>query len=208
MLIAGAAIEWRRSTAWGAGALTVYFTLIVVVLMNGRIALAHLGEFGTYSGTAEQLAIACGGLIIFAAAARIDANLAARLTRAGVAVFAACAVLFGGAHFVYMNLTAPLVPSWLPLSQTFWGYATGVGHMAAGIALLARVCDRIAAILLTAMYASFAVVVHAPILIADPGSRSNWSEGATNLVLTGVAWVVADSLSRSAHAARGPTIER
>src|SRR5580765_8435293 len=35
MLVAGAAVEWRRTTAWGAAALAGYFGLIVVVLMNG-----------------------------------------------------------------------------------------------------------------------------------------------------------------------------
>ena len=44
--------------------------------------------------------------------------------------------LFGGAHFFYMNLTTPLVPSWLPPSQIFWGYATGIAHIAAGFAIL------------------------------------------------------------------------
>jgi len=41
MLIAGAAVEWRRTVAWGAAALTVYYALIVVILMNGRVVLAH-----------------------------------------------------------------------------------------------------------------------------------------------------------------------
>jgi len=48
---------------------------------------------------AEQLAIAAGGLIVYAANARIDAALAAHFTRIGQLVFRVCAVLFGGAHF-------------------------------------------------------------------------------------------------------------
>src|ERR1700691_2045634 len=58
MLVAGAAVEWRRSAAWGAAALTAYYTLIVVILMNGPLVLAQYTEFGSYSGIAEQLAIA------------------------------------------------------------------------------------------------------------------------------------------------------
>jgi len=72
MILTGAAVEWRRTTAWGAAALTVYYVLIVVFLMNGRVILAHHGEFGAYSGSAEQLAIAAGGLIVFATNAKID----------------------------------------------------------------------------------------------------------------------------------------
>jgi uncharacterized membrane protein len=196
MLVAGAAVEWRRTAAWGAAALAVYYALIVVVLMNGRVALAHYAQFGAYSGAAEQLSIAAGGLIVFAASARLDAALAARLTRLGQVAFGICALLFGGAHFVYMNLTVPLVPRWLPPSQAFWAYATGVAHIAAGLAILTGVQARLAAVLLTIMYASFTPLVHVPMLLADPSSHVNWSENALNIALTGVAWVVADSLAR------------
>ena len=75
--------------------------------MNGRVVLAHYAEFGTYSGVGEQLAIAAGGLIIYAASAKIDAALAARLARLGQLAFGVCALLFGAAHFFYMNLIAP-----------------------------------------------------------------------------------------------------
>lgn len=196
MFVAGAAVEWRRTTAWGAAALTIYYTLIVVILMNGRVVLAHPAGYGNYSGAAEQLAIAAGGLIVYAANARIGAALAARLTRVGQLAFGVCAVLFGGAHFFYLNLTIAFVPKWLAPTQAFWAYATGIGHIAAGIAILTGVQARLAAILLTIMYASFTPLVHVPRLLAD-SSHFNWAENAVNLVLTGVAWVVADSLARA-----------
>lgn len=181
----------------GAAALSAYFALIVVILMNGRVVLAHYAEYGSYSGAAEQLAIAAAGLIVYAASARIDATRAARLTRLGQVAFGICAVLFGGAHFFYMNMTAPLVPKWLPPTQEFWAYATAVGHIAAGVAILTGVQARLAAILLTAMYASFTLLVHVPMLLAEPSSHMNWAENALNLALIGVAWVVADSLRTS-----------
>jgi uncharacterized membrane protein YphA (DoxX/SURF4 family) len=196
MLVAAATVEWRRTAAWGAAALSAYYTLIVVILMNGRVVLAQYTEFGSYSGAAEQLAIAAGGLIIYAANARIDAALAARLTRLGQLAFGVCALLFGGAHFFYMSLTVPLIPKWLPPSQEFWAYATGMGHIAAGVAILTGVQARLAAILLTVMFASFTPLVHLPMLLADPASRMNWSENALNIALTGAAWVVAISLAR------------
>jgi uncharacterized membrane protein YphA (DoxX/SURF4 family) len=196
MLVAGAAIEWRRAVAWGAATLTGYYALIVVILMNGRLLLTHYAEFGTYSGIAEQLAIAAGGLILYATSAKIDVARVVPLTRLGQLAFGVCALLFGGAHFVYMNLTAPLVPKWLPPTQVFWGYATGVGFIAAGVAILTGMQTRLAAILLTAMLASFALLVHGPMLLADPSSRMNWTEAAVNLTVTGAAWVVADSLTQ------------
>ena len=197
MFVAGAAIEWRRAAAWGAAALTAYYLLIVVILLNGRVVLAHYAEFGAYSGAAEQLAIAAGGLIVYAFTARIDAARAARLTRLGQLAFGACALLFGGAHFFYMNLTAPLVPKWLPPTPELWAYVTGVGHIAAGLAILTGAQARLAAILLTAMFASFTPLVHLPMLMANPSSHMNWAENALNLALVGAAWVVADSLART-----------
>ena len=195
MLVAGAAVVRRRTAARGAAALAAYYALIVVILMNGRVVLAHGAEFVTYSNLAEQLAIAAGGLIVFAASSRIDAVMAARLAHSGRLAFGLCALLFGGAHFFYMNLTAPLVPRWLPPSQVFWGGATGAGQIAAGVAILTGVRSRLAAILLTAMYVSFALLVWAPLLLANPARHWIWSENALNLALIGVAWVVADSLA-------------
>jgi uncharacterized membrane protein len=196
MVVAATAVEWRRTVAWGAAALTVYYTLFVVILTNGRLLLTDYAVYVTYENVAMQLAIAVGALIIYASTARIDAARAARLTRLGQLAFGVCALVFGGAHFVYMNMTAPLVPKWLPPSQVFWGYVTGVCFVAAGVAMLTGVQARLAAILVTAMLASFGLLVNEPMLISDHSSHSNWTESAVNLAVVGAAWVVADSLTR------------
>ena len=199
MLVAGAAVEWRRTLPWAAGAITAYWLLVVVILMNGRVWFAHYAEFLPYESTAIQLAIAAGGLIVYAGSASIDAARAARLTRIAQVAFGICALVFGVAHFLYMNLTAPLVPKFLPPSQAFWAYATGIFHIAGGVAILIRVKARLAAILLTVMYALFSVMVHIPMAIADPHNHWIWNENAVNLALIGAAWVVADSLARPRH---------
>ena len=199
MLVAGAAVEWRRTLPWAAAAITAYFAFVVVLLMNGRVWLAHYAEFLPYESLAIQLAITAGGLIVYASSAQIDAARAARLTRVGQIAFGLCLLVFGTAHFVYMSLTAPLVPKWLPPSQEFWAYATGIAHIAAGVAILTGVQARLAAILLTIMFASFSVLVHIPMALATP-SNWVWNENAVNIALIGAAWVVADSLARSRRA--------
>ena len=206
LIVAGAAVEWRRTVSWAAAALTVYYGLFVVILMNGRLLLTDYASYGIYEELAMQLALALGGLIVYTAnvsksgankaGAKIDAALAARLTRAGQLAFGVCALVWGGAHFVYMNLTAPLVPKWLPPSQVFWGYATGVCFVAAGIALLTGVKGRLAAILLTIMLAGFGVLANGLVLVADLSNHYNWTESALNLALVGAVWVLADSLCR------------
>jgi uncharacterized membrane protein len=200
MVVAGAALECRRecrrTAAWGAAALTGYYTLFVVILMNGRLLLRNYAVFVMYEDLAMQLSIAAGGLIVYAATARIDTALAARLTRLGRLAFGICALVFGGAHFVYMKNTASMVPKWLPPTQEFWGYATGVGFVAAGVAILTGVQARLASILLTAMLVSFGLLANGRILLADHSNHWNWTESAVNLAVIGAAWVVADSLAR------------
>jgi uncharacterized membrane protein len=196
MVVAAAAVEWRRITAWGAAALAVYYALFVVILMNGRLLLTDYAVYVTYEDIAMQLAITAGGLIVYATSARIDAALAARITRLGRLMFGVCTLVFGGAHFVYMENTASLVPKWLPPTQEFWGYATGVGFVAAGVAILTGVQARLAAILMTAMLVSFGVLANGLVLLADHASHWNWTESAVNLAVVGAAWVVADSLAR------------
>jgi uncharacterized membrane protein len=203
MLLAAAAIEWRRTAAWGSAALTAYYALVVVILMNGPLLLAHYAGYGIYEGMSMQVAMAAGGLIIYATTANIGAALAARLTRIAQMTIGVCSLVWGGAHFVYMNLTAPLVPKWLPPTQEFWGYVTGTCFIAAGVAILTGVKARLAAILLTVMIASFGVLANGRMLLADHSSHFNWTESALNLALIGVAWVVADSLARPRSEVKG-----
>ena len=109
IVVAAAAVELRRTVARAGAALAVYYGLFVVFLLDGRLLLTHCAEYGIYEEIAMQLAIAVGGLIIYAAGAEIDATLSARLTRLCQLVFGVCVLIWGGAHFIYMNLTACLL---------------------------------------------------------------------------------------------------
>ena len=198
MVVASAAIEWRRTLLWGAAALTGYYVVFVLLLMDARLLLTDYAVYGTYESIAMQLAIAASGLIVCATVAQSDlqmpAELAGRLSGIGRFAFGVCTLIWVGAHFVYMNLTAPLIPKWLPPGQVFWGSVTGVCFIAAGLAILTGVKSRLAAILLTVMIASFGVLANGLALVADHSGSWNWTESALNLALIGGAWVIADSL--------------
>lgn len=71
--------------------------------------------------------------------------------------------------------------------------------------MLSGVGARLAAILLTVMFAIFGLLVHAPLLFQDPQSRLNWVMNAQNLALTGADWVLADSLRSAARQAQAKT---
>jgi uncharacterized membrane protein YphA (DoxX/SURF4 family) len=205
LVVAGAAVNWRRSAAaLGAAALVGLYT-IVVLLMHGAQIVQQPLAFVAWDGAAEQLALLAGGLASYAyLAAAHGENRAARrgespphplLSRAALISMGVCLLMFGIAHFLYLDFTASMVPAWLPGGRKFWAVLTGVAHIAAGIALLSGIKARLAAILLTVMFATFSVLVHLPTLIAAPHSHLNWVINAINLSLTGAAWTIVTALT-------------
>ena len=192
-LLAGLAIQWQRTAGRGALVLAVLYSLGVVLLYIPR-AVAQPSVFVTWYAVAEQSALAAGGLVAYAYCAQLEPTAAERLSNTGRLVFGVCLIVFGLAHLVYLAYTAKLVPAWLPPGQIFWVYATAAGHFAAGIAILAGVYARKAAMLLTAMFVVFGILVHAPTIFIDPHTHINWAENAINFALIGSAWVIAASL--------------
>jgi uncharacterized membrane protein YphA (DoxX/SURF4 family) len=194
-LLAGLAMQWQRATYPGALALTVLYGVAVLFLDVPR-GIAQPAVFGSWYGVAEHLALAAGGLIICADRARLEPGTAQRLCKIARLVFGFCLIYFGLAHFVYLAYTNTFIPAWLPPGQTFWTCATGAAHIAAGVAILSGFHARAGAMLLTAMFVVFAIMVHAPRILTDPHTHMNWSENAVNFALIGSAWVIAASLPK------------
>lgn len=183
LLAAGVAAIVPRTSALGALALGVSFGVWVVALHLPN-ALAHKpNDIASWNAVAEALALCLGGLAGWGA--RHQPEWAERATR----LFGLCAVVFGLAHFGYAKFTAAMVPGWLP-APLFWAYLTGAGHMAGGLALITGVAPRLAATLLAAMYATFALVLHLPRVIAAPAERIEWTMLFIALSIAGAAWIV------------------
>ena len=200
LVVAGAGMQWRRSSAVAAVAVGM-FAVVMMVVVNATVLPAHYKELGAYFGVAEPMAIAAAALVVYAMGGRGRETV--RLVRVARVVLGGCAVFFGSAHFVYMGMTAPLVPKWLPPSQVFWGYATGACFVAAGLALLTGIRAKLAASLLAVMLGGFMLLVHVRVLLADHAGVFNWSELAMNVTILGVVWVVADSLGRESNLIHG-----
>ena len=193
LLLAGAAIQWRRTAAYAAMALTALYALGALLLHVPRVAMSP-SVLGAWLGLAEQVALLAGGTLAYASIAAIAPARAARLFHIGRLTFGACLIVFGLAHFVYLAITASTVPKWIPPGQTFWAVATGAAHLAAGAAILAGRMGRLASRLLTAMFIGFGLLVHLPAVIRDPTSHMNWAANAVNLALIGAAWTLADAI--------------
>jgi len=92
LVVAGVAVNGRRSfAALGAAALVVLYA-VVVVLMHGAQIVQHPGAFVAWDGAAEQLALLAGGLASYvylaSAGESLHNSLASRVASASAWAFA------------------------------------------------------------------------------------------------------------------------
>ena len=186
LIAGGVAILSRKGEHLGALLLAVFFGLWVVALHLPN-AIQGWKHIGAWLAPAESGFAMLGGLALFAGGA---GKLRGSLVTAVRLLAGVCCLVFGLAHFNYIDMTAGMVPAWLPPNQKFWAWATGVGHFAAGVALVSGIQARLAAALEAAMMACFVVLVHIPLVIAAPASHINWVMLAVATTYTGAAWLV------------------
>lgn len=117
-----------------------------------------------------------------------------RPLRIAQVVFGLALIPLGLAHFVYLNLTAPLVPVWLPYHDG-WAYFTGAAQIAAGFGVLLGIYPKLAAAMEAAMLTAFTGLVWIPAILAAPTSRPTWSEFTISWAVSAGAWAVAASFT-------------
>lgn len=174
----------RASMVLGA----VYLLFSLACVPGIAAAPAVYAEYGSFF---EQFAALCGAIALYAATDENAARAAAfgRAARLGLGV---CAISFTLSQIFYLSVTAGLVPTWIPPSQTFWAVLTTIAFALAAIAILSDRQARPAIRLMTLMLALFGVLVWIPHLIAHPEAHGNWSEFGLTFLITGGAWAVGD----------------
>jgi len=190
LIVAGVVLLFdttARLAALVLGAVWLLWTLLYVprLIANWRGALG--GQF-------EALAMASGLLLLAdgLSGLRTGKRILALVGRYG---FAICLPMFGIVHFLYADGVASWVPAWLP-AHLFWAYFTGVAHCGAGLAILSGVLARLGSRLFAIMLSSWVLIVHIPRVAAAVRDRHEWTTLFVALALTGIAWIVAGSLTR------------
>jgi uncharacterized membrane protein YphA (DoxX/SURF4 family) len=186
ILAAGGALILARREKAGALVLASFYGLWVVAFHLPSTVMNAIGSIGAWNAPAESGFVAAGGLALLAShlgASRPTVALIARL------LAGASAVVFGFAHFNYIDFTASMVPAWIPF-KTFWAWATGAGHLLTGIALLSGIRARLAAGCEAAMMGSFVVLLHLPRVVMAPDQHAEWIMLAMSSALAGAALLV------------------
>lgn len=186
ILVIGGALILARREKIGALVLTSFVGLWVIAFHLPPTLMKAIGSIGAWNAPAESAFVTAGGLALLAAhlgATRDKLALIARL------LAGASAIVFGFAHFNYIDFTASFVPEWIPF-RTFWAWATGVGHALAGLALLSGIRARLAAGCEAGMMGSFVLLLHLPRVVAAPDQHVEWIMLGMSGTLAGAAWLV------------------
>ncbi len=195
--IGGAAMLLPKTAGLGAGILGIVYLVFSLTFVPGIVARPEV--YASWGNVFYQLALVAGAIVAYGSASPSTAH-AARLYRGAVVLFGLCNISFAIEQVEFLARTVSLVPGWIPPNAMFWAIATAIAFALAGLALAVGWKSLLASRLLASMLVLFGVAVWIPIVIADPRTSSNWSEGIETFAIAGIAWIVADFLGRESPA--------
>jgi uncharacterized membrane protein len=200
MIVGGAAILWRRSARAGGAALAIiYFVFAIFWLPRFFTAPHYLGFripvfIGVSAGCGIELIACAGGALIYASLATRSSSWPRTIliTRW---IFGLCSINFGLNHLDAVADNLVYVPKWMPLGQVFWVILTGICFVLAGLAILLRIQDVLAARLLALMFLAFNAFSLPPFIFADPKDHGAWGGNAINLAFVGASLIFAEAVA-------------
>jgi uncharacterized membrane protein YphA (DoxX/SURF4 family) len=202
LLIGSVGLCFSRTAPASAATVGVYQVLWTIICAIPIFSKPL--SVGAWYGFCEAVAPLVGAWILYAMlrwqSRRAHTGIASDgAVRVAQALFGLTCIFYGWSHFAYADYTASMIPAWLP-GHVGFAYATGLGHIAAGVGLVIGVLPRLAATLEAIMMSLFGLLVWVPSFFAQPRPgwatppQNEWSELVVSLMLAAVAWMVATSL--------------
>jgi uncharacterized membrane protein len=165
MIATSVALLVRAIAAIAARALFPFLVAWFCLKIPALIAAPQIE--GVWIGAGELGMLLAGGWVLFACYSRLeDTPFFSRLAgptgiRISQILFGLSVIPVGLGHIFYAEITARLVPSWMPFRLEL-AYLTGVGQIGCGLAIIFSVFPRAAAMVETVMLALFAFLVWGP----------------------------------------------
>lgn len=197
LLAAGLSIfaNWRARTT--AILLGIFFLLLVLIPETGRVISAPK-DLGIRTVFFETMSMGAAALTLASTLRKRNSdergeNLLDKFLALGPYLFGISLVVFGSTHFLILGFIASLVPAWMHAGM-FWAYFTGFALVAAGISIVTKWLDQLAATLIGMMFFLWFVLLHAPRVVNalrmhKPGAPDEWSSAFIAFGMCGGAWI-------------------
>ncbi|HXM07549.1 MAG TPA: hypothetical protein VN936_08790, partial [Candidatus Acidoferrum sp.] len=185
LIAAGVLVLNRRTARIGAPISMVAYALFAIFYLPRFITAPHyLGQhFSVYvsvlTGVCQNIIVICAAAILYALSTGKSSSRFATTIRW---IFGLSVIVFGCNHLASLRGGAPFVPAWMPFGPSIWVAFTGAAFVLAGVAIVVRTMDVLAARLLALMLLVFSGATLLPFLVAAPRMEGNWGANAYNIV--------------------------
>jgi uncharacterized membrane protein len=206
-LAAGAGLLVKRSAAPAALGLLLYLLVWTAIFKFRFILRAPLEEV-SYQSCGENAVLIAAAWVLYVEFAKGRTFPAGQAgLRIAYVLYGLALVAFGLSHFFYLEMTAPLVPNWLP-GHVFWAYFTGGVYFATGLAIATGLASKVGAAVAAMQIALITLLVWGPMVLAGNLSPMHWQETIVSWALTAGAWVMATGSPPATSSLRLPSLSR
>lgn len=202
LIVGGAGLLSRRTARAGAVALGIVYSGFALFWLPRFYTAPHVLGFrfpvivGLLGGVFMQLILVAAAAILYLSLSTPGSTSIPKVIPVSRWTFGLGAISFGLVHLTNVAGAARMIPPWMPLTPGFWVVLTGIAFALAGLAILTRILDLLAARLLTLMLLLFDVLVLVRLPLASPHNHVAWGANAYNLAAAGAVWIYAESIAR------------
>ena len=214
MVLCGVGLLFHRTTVWAVRILFPY--LIVWQLLKFPALIVAPKIEGVYLGFGELAVLLAGGWTLFAQLGnvRMPPRLSWAVGDHGVRIaryyFALWIIPIGLSHWMYLQPSVALVPSWFP-DKAFWARLAGAGQIASGLGILFGILPRMAAWAEAIQIWLYTLLIWLPaILLTNRNLGHSFAHANRRLSLTAfwISWIIAAGATAVAQNARAKSPQK